>query len=95
VVTARQRRGTHISSATNKHATIDDTVFSVRPLLRNVAVNSCPRQRIYMQQQKNRWKQHLLCRPCRGYRARTNGKIKPVTNRESGVDSHLEVGVGS
>jgi hypothetical protein len=71
---ARQRRGTHVSAATNKRATIGDAVFSVLPLLARGAVNTCLWQRINRQQQKNCWKRYFLCGPCQGYIAKTNGK---------------------
>jgi hypothetical protein len=37
-VTARQRSGKHVSAATNKHATIEEAMFPMRPLLGNGAV---------------------------------------------------------
>jgi hypothetical protein len=43
-VTAIQQQGKHVFVATDTDATIEDVVFSMRPLLSNGMVNTFPQQ---------------------------------------------------
>jgi hypothetical protein len=39
-------QGKHVFVETNRHPTVEDTVFYIRPMLSNGAVNTCQRQRM-------------------------------------------------
>jgi hypothetical protein len=52
-VIARQRHGKHVSAARDTDATIEDVVYSARPLLGNCTVNPFQQKLINMQQYIN------------------------------------------
>jgi hypothetical protein len=69
---SRQRLGKNVSAVTDTDETIEDAVFSMRQLLSNGALNTCPRQQMNVQQWRSRWRWSLLRCSGRCYIPRTN-----------------------
>jgi hypothetical protein len=62
----------HMPAVMNRHATTEDVVFSMWPMLGSGMVKMCLWQQMNALQWRSSWRQCLPHGPCQGYITRTN-----------------------